>query len=256
MSASASSRPGNKSEKSPSNDERAPLLSHLLALRRVILISLSAVVVAFFLVFYLFLEPLMSLIIRPIADRGIDIIYTAVSEALTTKIKVCLIAALIIAAPVIFWQIWCFVRPAFMPKTQKSFLAVFFLMLFLFVLGVLFCIFAVYSVAIDFFIVQGNNIAKPLLSLDKYVSFLFGFVIPFGFAFQLPLAMYLSTKAGITSVHTLSSHRKYVILGVFILAAVLTPPDIISQVALGIPLCLLYEAGILAARMVRPVSSE
>lgn len=246
------SRSCSKSEKSPSHDERAPLLFHLLALRRVILISLFAVIVSFFLVFYLFLEPLMHLLIRPIEDRGIDIIYTAVSEALTTKIKVCLIAAAIISAPVIFWQVWNFIRPAFMPKTQKTFLSVFLLMLILFLLGVSFCIFAVYNLALDFFIVQGNTIAKPMLSLDKYVGFLFGFVIPFGIAFLLPLVMYLMTKSGITSVQMLSSRRKYVVLGVFILAAVLTPPDIISQIALGIPLCLLYEAGILAARMIKP----
>ena len=233
------------------SEQRAPLISHLQALRRVILISLAAVAVAFILVFYLCLDPLMSCITRPITSRGIDIVYTALSEALTTKIKVALIAAAVAASPVIVWQVWGFIRPALQPKGQRTFRAAFFLMLALFLLGVAFCLFAVYNLALDFFIVQGENLAKPMLSLDKYVSFLFGFVVPFGVAFQLPLALYLTTRAGLTTVKGLSSKRKYVILAVFIVAAVLTPPDVVSQVALGVPLCLLFEAGILAARTIK-----
>ena len=233
------------------SEQRAPLISHLQALRRVILISLAAVAVAFILVFYLCPDPLMSCITRPITSRGIDIVYTALSEALTTKIKVALIAAAVAASPVIVWQVWGFIRPALQPKGQRTFRAAFFLMLALFLLGVAFCLFAVYNLALDFFIVQGENLAKPMLSLDKYVSFLFGFVVPFGVAFQLPLALYLTTRAGLTTVKGLSSKRKYVILAVFIVAAVLTPPDVVSQVALGVPLCLLYEAGILAARTIK-----
>ena len=236
----------------PCRDERAPLLSHLLALRRVLLVSLLAVLAAFLLIFYLFLDPLMSWITGPISARGIRIIYTALSEALVTKIKVCLIAAVIAASPVIILQVWHFIRPALEARGRKTIRSVFLLMLLLFLAGVSFCYFAVYHLALDFFLVQGEDLATPMLSLDKYVSFLFGFILPFGVAFQLPLALYLAARAGLTSVSALVSKRKYVILGVFVLAAVLTPPDIVSQIALGIPLCLLYEAGILAARTVRP----
>ena len=146
-----------------------------------ILISLAAVAVAFILVFYLCLDPLMSCITRPITSRGIDIVYTALSEALTTKIKVALIAAAVAASPVIVWQVWGFIRPALQPKGQR-------------------------------FTGQVNADYKII---------------------------------------GLSSKRKYVILAVFIVAAVLTPPDVVSQVALGVPLCLLYEAGILAARTIK-----
>ena len=238
-------------QQTDSSEERAPLLSHLMELRRVILISLAAVIVFFILVYSLCIDPLLSWITRPISSRGIEIIYTALSEALTAKIKVGLIAAVISASPVIIWQVWIFIRPALYPNGRKTFRIVFFLMLTLFLLGIAFCYLAVYNLALDFFIVQGENLAKPMLSLDKYIGFLFGFLIPFGVAFQLPLVLYLTTRIGLTSVSDLCSKRKYVILGVFVLAALLTPPDIVSQIALGIPLCLLYEIGILAARTIR-----
>lgn len=95
-----------------------------------------------------------------------------------------------------------------------------------------------------------------MLSIDKYVNFLFGFIVPFGIAFQLPVAMYLTTRMGWTNAKSLASKRKFVILGVFVLASVLTPPDIVSQVALGVPLCLLFEVGVLVARLTKPRERE
>ena len=108
--------------------------------------------------------------------------------------------------------------------------------------------FAVYSLAVDFFLVAGDSLATPMLSIDKYVSFLFGFLVPFGVAFQLPVVLYLTTRVGLTTPDMLRSKRKYVILAIFVLAAILTPPDVVSQVALGLPMCGLYEIGILVSR--------
>ena len=122
------------------------------------------------------------------------------------------------------------------------------LALLLFLTGVVFCYFAVYSLAVDFFLVAGDSLATPMLSIDKYVSFLFGFLVPFGVAFQLPVVLYLTTRVGLTTPDMLRSKRKYVILAIFVLAAILTPPDVVSQVALGLPMCGLYEIGILVSR--------
>lgn len=234
----------------------APLLVHLLALRKVLFISALSVVIAFFLVYYFAIDSLMAWITGPIVERGIEIIYTAMSEALVTKFKVALIAAVIVASPVIIGQIWGFIKPALYPKEKKAFRILFFIALFLFLLGVTFCYMAVYLLAVDFFLVAGDQLATPMLSIDKYVSFLFGFIVPFGVAFQLPVALYLTTRMGWTNYKSLASKRKYVVLGIFVLAAILTPPDVVSQVALGVPMILLYEVGVQVCRLTKPQARE
>lgn len=232
-------------------EKRSSLLSHLLALRKVVIISAIAVIAAFFAVFYFGIDALMTWIIGPISARGIEIIYTAMSEALVTKFKVALIAAMIVASPVVIWQAWSFIKPALYPQEQKAFRVLFFLALLLFLVGVMFCYFAVYTLAVDFFLIQGDGLATPMLSIDKYVNFLFGFIVPFGIAFQLPVFLYLTTRMGWTNYKMLSSKRKYVLLGIFIVAAILTPPDVVSQVALGVPLYVLYEVSIWVSRLTK-----
>ena len=233
-------------------EKRSSLLSHLLALRKVVIISAVAVIAAFLAVFYFGIDALMSWIIGPISARGIEIIYTAMSEALMTKFKVALIAAVIVASPVVIWQAWGFIKPALYPQEQKAFRILFFLALLLFLLGVAFCYFAVYTLAVDFFLIQGDGLATPMLSIDKYVNFLFGFIVPFGVAFQLPVFLYLTTRMGWTNYKMLSTKRKYVLLGIFVVAAILTPPDVVSQVALGVPLYVLFEIGVQVARLTKP----
>lgn len=169
-------------------------------------------------------------------------------EALVTKFKVALLAGMIIASPVVIWEFWGFIKPALYPQEKRKFRLLFVLALLLFLTGVVFCYFAVYSLAVDFFLVAGDSLATPMLSIDKYVSFLFGFLVPFGVAFQLPVVLYLTTRVGLTTPDMLRSKRKYVILAIFVLAAILTPPDVVSQVALGLPMCGLYEIGILVSR--------
>ena len=241
-----------KNNESNQSENKQSLLSHLAALRKVLIISAAAIGFAFAVVFYTCIDQLMSLLIRPIQDRGIDIIYTAMSEALVTKLKVAIIAAVVLASPVVIWQIWSFVAPALYPKEKRNVILVFAIMLVLFLLGISFCFGAVYLLAVDFFLVSGENLATPMLSIDKYISFLFGFVIPFGVAFELPVILYITTSLGLTNYKMLASKRKYMILGVVVLAAVLTPPDVVSQVMLAIPILLLFEIGLLISRFVHP----
>ena len=213
------------------------------------MVCIATVIVTFSIIFCFAIDYIMLWITKPIQARGIEIIYTTISEALVTKFKVSLISAVIVSSPVIIWQIWKFIKPGLYPYEQKYLYSLFFLTLLSFLTGITFCYFAVYWLAVDFFLVQGAGLATPLLSLDRYVGFLISFILPFGCAFQLPIALYLTTKLGFTNYKSLASKRKYVLLGIFILAAILTPPDVISQIALGIPLYMLYEVGIQASRL-------
>lgn len=246
-------------DNTPNNQQTSKgqtLLEHLAALRSVLVISAGAIAVAFFAVFYLAIDLLMSWITQPITERGIQIIYTAMSEALTTKFKVALIAAVVVASPVIIWQVWSFIKPALYPHEKKAFRILFFVALLLFLTGVVFCYCAVYLLAVDFFLVAGENLATPMLSIDKYVGFLFSFVVPFGIAFMLPVFIYLTTRIGWTNYQMLASKRKYIILGIAIIAAILTPPDVVSQVMLGVPMVALYEIGVQITRFVKPRERE
>ncbi len=240
----------------PDMDAKAPITAHLLALRKTLIASAGAVLVAFVAVFSFLNEPLMDFITLPIRERGVDIIYTAVSEAMVTQLKVCLIASIVIASPFVCWQVWLFVRPALYPRERRLFRWLFGASVLLFVLGVAFCYVVVYTMAIDFFLVAGENMATPMISIDKYVDFLFGFVIPFGLVFLLPVALFITTRMGLTSYETMKSKRKYVILAVSIIAAILTPPDVVSQICLLIPMVLLFEAGLQVSRLTRKRERE
>ncbi|MBQ6972839.1 MAG: twin-arginine translocase subunit TatC [Synergistaceae bacterium] len=230
------------------NGGKAPLISHLQELRRAVQICAGSVIAAFVVVWCFASDALVGWIVAPIKAKGIEIIYTAMSEAFTTKIKVSFTASVIIASPVIIWQMWSFIRPALYPGEKRAFKLVFAAALGLFLAGVVFCYEAVYMFAVDFFLVAGDNLATPMLSLDKYVGFLFGFILPFGMAFQLPVFLYMTTRLGWTNYDMLASKRKYVVLAVFTLAAILTPPDVISQIALGVPMMILYEIGVQVCR--------
>lgn len=236
--------------------EKQSIMTHLAALRNVLVICAAAIGIAFVLVFYLGIDWLMGAILAPIEARGIEIIYTAMSEALMTKMKVALVAAIVVASPVIVWQIWSFIKPALYPHEKKLFRVLFFVILFLFLLGVAFCYGVVYMLAVDFFLIAGENLAVPMLSVDKYIGFLFGFVVPFGIAFELPVVLYMTTRMGWTNHQMLASKRKFIILAVAVVAAILTPPDMVSQLLLGIPMLLLFEIGVLVARLVKPRERE
>ena len=235
---------------------KQPLGEHLVALRKILLRSVAALGIAFVAVFYLAVDPLMSFITGPIVARGITVIYTEMSAALMTKLKVAFIAGVVVASPYVFWQIWAFIKPALYAHEKRAFRLTFCAAVVLFLLGVVFCYVAVYFLAVDFFLVAGENLATPMLAIDKYVGFLFGFVLPFGLAFELPVALYITTRLGLTNYQMLASKRKYVILAVVVIAAFLTPPDVVSQILLSIPILLLFEISLLICRVVKPAGKQ
>ncbi len=241
----------------PSHDAQVdtaaqPLISHLMALRRLLVACLIAIVAGFVVSFYVLCEPLLDFITAPIEARGITIIYTALSEAMTTKLKASLVSGVVLVCPFIFYRVWAFIRPALYESEIRTFRLLFLLGLALFLTGIVFCYRYVYGLAVNFFIVAGENLATPMLSIDKYVAFLFSFILPFGVVFELPISVYIATRKGWVSYEKLRGWRKFVFFGIFALAAILTPPDIISQVMLGVPMYLLFEVGIQVSRFTKP----
>ena len=233
-----------------------PIGEHLVALRKILLRSVAAIGIAFLAVFYVAVDPLMNMITGPIVERGIQVIYTEMSAALMTKLKVAFIAGAVVASPYVFWQIWAFIKPALYEHEKKAFRLTFAATVLLFLMGVVFCYAAVYFLAVDFFLVAGENLATPMLAIDKYVGFLFGFVLPFGLAFELPVALYITTKLGLTNYEMLVGKRKFVILATVVVAAFLTPPDVVSQVMLSIPILLLFELSLLISKVVKPKAEQ
>ena len=236
----------------PMNTEkREAFLENLRALRRVLVVSVIGVVVLFLILFYGFCDPLMDLILAPVRNRGINMIATAVSEALLTKFKVCLVAAVVCAMPLIMQQIWSFVSPALYPQEKKMFAALFFVALILFIGGVVFCCFFVFPLAIDLFWASAEGVASTMWSVQEYYNFVLSFVLPFGVMFELPVILYMLAKKDKVTYESLAKYRKYVVLVIAIAAAILTPPDVVSQLMLGIPMYLLYEISVQIVRVMK-----
>lgn len=239
-----------------STDKKQALQEHVLALRRVLFVSAGAVALLFVLFFYLCCDQLVDFVLQPVRARGIDVIATAVSEALMMQFKVCLIAGTVAGMPVIIWQIWSFVAPALYPHEKKIFAGLFFIALLLFITGVVFCYLYVFPLAIDLFWAASDTVATAMWSVKEYFDFVLSFVLPFGLMFELPVVIYMLARRGMVNYQKLARFRKYVILIIAIVAAILTPPDVVSQCMLGIPMYILYEIAAQLARFVKPAKAE
>ena len=239
-----------------STDKKQALQEHVLALRRVLFVSAGAVALLFVLFFYLCCDQLVDFVLQPVRARGIDVIATAVSEALMMQFKVCLIAGTVAGMPVIIWQIWSFVAPALYPHEKKIFAGLFFIALLLFITGVVFCYLYVFPLAIDLFWAASDTVATAMWSVKEYFDFVLSFVLPFGLMFELPVVIYMLARRGMVNYQKLARFRKYVILIIAIVAAILTPPDVVSQCMLGIPMYILYEIAAQLARFVKPGKAE
>lgn len=225
-----------------------PLREHIRELRKRLFYCLLTVMVSFMVIVTFFAGELMQLLAAPIKARGIEFIYLGLAEALTAQMKVSFIAAMVVSSPIIFWQIWDFIRPALYDNEKKAVLIFSAGSVLLFLGGVLFGYLVVFLSAITFFVYMGENLATPMLSISQYVGFLFGFVISFGLVFELPVVVYVLCKLGVVSVEQLIALRKYMILVIFVLAAFLTPPDVVSQCLMALPMVVLYEVGIMVAK--------
>lgn len=230
-------------------DSRAPLLDHLIELRRRLIYCILALVVTFFVCFY-FSEKIFAFLLQPLLVAGQKkVIYTQIFEAFFVQVKVGFFAAMMLSFPVIANQLWQFVAPGLYRKEKRALLPFLVATPVLFIAGAAMAYFVAVPMALHFLLSFQGNVGgvdrEALPSVDAYLSFVMQFLFAFGLAFLLPVLMMLLARAGIVSRKQLKGARRYAIVAAFAIAAVLTPPDVGSQLLLAIPLCLLYELGLI-----------
>lgn len=231
------------------SDESKSLALHLNELRQLIITVLILLFGGFIASLAFLTDKVLNIIERPLLSRNISIVYTTLTEVFVCKIELSIIIGAIITSPFILFLLWKFIKPALYQNEIRTFRVLFLVCLLLFVIGIAFAYFIVYGLLLEFFIMIGSGVGEPLFSIDKYVKFLFSFLIPFGIAFELPVIIYMLSKHGIVSYEILKSFRKYVLLFIVTISAILTPPDAMSQILLSIPLYLLYEIGVLVSKL-------
>jgi sec-independent protein translocase protein TatC len=248
------------------SDERMSFFSHLEELRKRILISLVAIAIGFILTFR-FSETILRFLKRPLTTdlvfsrtspflrslprpgAAIDLIFLAPAEAFWMHMKIAMLTGLLLVLPVILHQIWRFIAPGLLPHEKKYAVPFVVLATIFFFFGLAFCFYFVLPFALNFLLTYKTENLKPMISIGNYVDFTSKFLLAFGLIFELPLVIGVAAKMGLVTPQGLSRNRKYAILVNFTIAAILTPtPDVFNQTLMALPMCVLYEVGILAAR--------
>jgi sec-independent protein translocase protein TatC len=232
------------------DDSKMPLLDHLIELRSRLLWSFLALAIAFGISLY-FARPIFGFLVQPLLASGqTKLIYTAIFEAFFVEIKVAFFAATFFSFPVFATQLWRFVAPGLYSKEKRAFLPFLLATPVLFITGASMAYFMAIPVALEYLLGFGGTVGgveqEALPGVDNYLNFVMKFIFGFGISFLLPVLLMLLERAGIVTLEQLRSSRRYAIVGAFAIAAVLTPPDVVSQLLLAIPLCILYELALIA----------
>ncbi|GGE72038.1 MAG TPA: twin-arginine translocase subunit TatC [Paenalcaligenes hominis] len=230
-------------------------ISHLVELRSRLMKAVVSVLAVFVV---LFLYPGPSVIYDFLAQpmlaslpQGTRMIATGVITPFMVPVKVTLLTSFVIALPIVLYQAWAFIAPGLYSHEKKLAIPLIFSSTLLFILGMSFCYFVVFKTVFHFIASFAPDSITPAPDIEAYLNFVMTMFIAFGITFEVPIAVVLLVKTGLTTVKKLREIRGYVIVGAFVIAAVVTPPDVISQFLLAGPLCLLYEIGIIFANLVK-----
>ena len=230
-------------------DDKMPFLEHLGELRTRIVRGLLSLLVGTVIALP-FSEKIVDYLARPVTKLGYKLVFTAPAEAFWVQMKVGLIVGLFIAAPGILYQVWAFIAPG-LHQHEKKYAGPFVVIgSLLFIIGGAFSLFVVTPYAIAFLLSYARESLTPMITLENHIDFLLKFTLAFGAVFELPLVITILARVGVVTSKQLAKNRKYAILGAFIAGAVLTPtPDAFNQTLMAGPLILLYEVGIICARI-------
>ncbi len=241
-------------------EDKSPFTAHLEELRKRLIVCFVAVGIGF-VAAYGFKEKLFQVLTAPlirVMKSGDTLIFTNLPEAFFAYLKVSFLAGLMLAAPVILYQFWMFVAPGLYKRERRVLLPIVFLSTLFFLGGALFGYFFVFPWGFKFFLAFATEHIRPLPSMREYLSFSAMMLLAFGIVFEMPLVLMAMARLGIVSVDFLKKNRKYAILLFFIVGAILTPPDVVTQIMMAVPLMVLYEFSIIGARILtrKPAESD
>jgi sec-independent protein translocase protein TatC len=231
-------------------DPKMPLTEHLRELRRRMLVSIAVVGVAF-VVAWTFSPQVLEIVKRPVEPYVGHLQFDTLTAPFFTHIKASFFAAIFVTFPIIMWELWAFVGPGLYKREKRMMWPFLFFSFPLFVGGGSFCYFVVFPFAVQF-LVNFDKTLVPSLRIDDYLSFTLRMVFVFGLVFELPLISLLLTRMGLLTPEWLSKYRRYAIVIIFVVAALLTPPDAFTQILLAVPLLILYEISVVVSRLARP----
>ena len=233
------------------------LLSHLVELRNRLFKMFGSVFLVF-LAMFPFAKPIFELVSEPLRKvlPGGELIAIGTASPVIATLKLSFYLSLIIAMPVVLYQLWAFVAPGLYKKEKRFAFPLFGTSVVLFYVGIAFAYFVVFPLVFSFLVAFTPDSVNFMPDISDYVGFVMMLIIVFGLAFETPVATVLLIWSGIVSIEKLTKARPYVFLGAFVVGMLLTPPDVISQIILAIPVYLLFELGIILARAFRPKASE
>ncbi len=248
----------NHSDPTPNDGKAGTLLSHLVELRSRLLKSVAAVLVLF-MGFAPFANDLYTVVAAPLMRHlgdGASMIATQVASPFLTPFKLSLVLAIFASMPVILYQLWAFVAPGLYSQERRFAIPMLLSSILLFYAGMAFAYFIVFPLMFGFFTAVAPTGVTVMTDITHYLDFVLMLFFAFGLAFEVPIATVLAVWAGITTPYKMSRKRGYVFLGAFIAGMMLTPPDVVSQILLAVPIYLLFEVGIIMARFVVPGHRE
>lgn len=243
--------PGQHSAAAAQEDPGQPLVAHLIELRNRLLIAVVAILVAF-LALFPFSNKLYSWLSEPLRaflPEGASMIATEVASPFFAPLKLTMVVAVFLAIPVVLYQMWSFIAPGLYRNEKRLAIPLLASSVLLFYLGAVFAYFVVFPLVFGFFTAAGPTEVQIMTDISSYLDFVLKMFFAFGLAFEIPIATVLLILSGVTTPNALAEKRPYVIVGCFFVGMLLTPPDLISQTLLAVPMWLLFEVGIVCGRI-------